>query len=128
MYAVLLGIFAAVAVLLAVIGIYGVMAHSVTSRTREIGVRMALGAQKSEVVTHVLRQSALSIGVGLALGLAGATAMTKYLEGMLFGVTPLDGLTFVAVSVLFLAVALFAAFLPSQRAAKINPVLALRYE
>ena len=128
MYTVLLGIFASVAVLLAVIGIYGVMASSVTSRTREIGVRMALGAQRSEVVAHVLKHSFLSISLGLIVGLAGAAAMTEYLEGMLFGVTPLDGLTFVAVSVLFLAVAIFAAFLPAQRAARINPVLALRYE
>jgi len=128
MYTALLGIFASVAVLLAVVGIYGVMAYSVTSRTREIGVRMALGAQQSDVVTHVLGQSLVSIGFGLMFGLAGAAAMTKYLEGMLFAVTPLDTLTFAAVSALFLTVAVVAAFLPAQRAAKVNPVLALRYE
>jgi predicted permease len=128
MYTVLLGIFASVALLLAVIGIYGVMAYSVTSRTREIGVRMALGAQRSAVVTHVLRQSLVSIVIGLVCGLAGAAAITKYLEGMLFGVTPLDIPTFFAVSTVFLGVALLAAFLPARRAARINPVLALRYE
>lgn len=128
MYAVLLGIFAGIAVLLAAIGVYGVMAYSVTRRTREIGLRMALGARRSQVVALVLRQSMVSIAVGLVIGLAGAAAMTRYLEGMLFGVPPLDGTTFVVVSLLFLSVASVAALMSAQRATRINPLTALRYE
>ena len=106
MYAVLLGIFAGIGVALAAIGIYGVMVHSVSQRTREIGIRVALGAQRSEVVGLVLNQSLVLTVVGIAIGIAGAAAVTRYLEGLLFGLTPLDPATFIGVSVMFAAVAL----------------------
>ena len=128
MYAVLLGIFAGVGVLLAVIGIYGVLAYSVAQRTREIGIRMALGAQRAEVLRLVLRQSLVLTGAGVGLGLLGAGLVTRYLERLLFGVTPLDPPTWVAVSVLFVAIALLASYVPARRATRVNPLVALRYE
>ncbi len=128
MYASLLGIFAAVAVGLAAIGIYGMMAYSVTQRTREVGIRMALGAQRAAVLGLVLRQSALLTGVGIAVGLAGAAATTRYLQGLLFGLAPLDPSTFVMVALVFGGVATLAAFGPARRATRIDPLVALRCE
>jgi putative ABC transport system permease protein len=128
LYAVLLGIFAGVAVSLAAAGIYGVMAYSVTQRTREIGIRMALGARRLEVLRLVMRQSAVLTVVGLLVGLGGAIATTRYLESLLFGVTPLDPATFVAVPVMFASVAALASFIPARRATKVDPLLALRCE
>jgi putative ABC transport system permease protein len=128
MYAVLLGVFAAIGVALAAIGIYGVMAYSVTQRTREIGIRVALGAQRSEVLRLVLNQSLALTMVGIGIGIAGAAAVTRYLEGLLFGLTPLDPATFAGVSVMFAAVALVAAFVPARRATKVDPLVALRCE
>jgi putative ABC transport system permease protein len=128
MYTVLLGIFAGIAVVLAAIGVYGVMAYSVSRRTREIGIRMALGAQRTQVIALVLRQSAAWNGIGLVGGLAGATALTRYLESMLFSVKPLDSVMFVTASVLLVAVAGVAAFVPALRATRINPLTALRDE
>jgi putative ABC transport system permease protein len=128
MYAVLLGIFAGIGVVLAAIGIYGVMAYSVSQRTREIGIRMALGAQRSAVVGLVLHQSLVLTLVGIGIGIAGAAALTRYLEGLLFGLTPFDPPTFAAVAVMFAAVALVAAFVPARRATKVDPLVALRYE
>jgi putative ABC transport system permease protein len=128
LYAVLFGIFAAVAVGLASIGIYGVMAYSVSQRTREMGIRMALGARPWEVLGLVLRQGLILTAGGVALGVAGATAVTKYLSGMLFGLTPLDLSTFLAVVCLFSVVATAAVYVPARRATKIDPIVALRYE
>jgi predicted permease len=128
LYAVLLGIFAAVGVVLAAVGIYGVLAYSVTQRTREIGIRMALGARRSAVLRLVLGQSFAVTALGIGLGVAGAAWVTRYLKGMLFGLTPLDPITFVAVSILFAAIAAIAAFFPAHRAATVNPVVALRAE
>jgi putative ABC transport system permease protein len=128
MYAVLLGIFAAVAGVLATIGIYGVMAYSVAQRTREIGIRMALGAQPSEVLVLVLGQSMLITAIGIVSGLAGAAFATRYLQGMLFGLTPLDPATFVTGSLVFAAVAMLAAYLPARAATKVDPLVALRSE
>jgi putative ABC transport system permease protein len=128
MYSVLLGIFAGVAVTLAAVGIYGVMAYSVTQRTREIGIRMALGAQRAQVLGLVLRKGAILTATGIALGLAGAAAGTRVLQGMLFGITPLDPLTFAAVSLLFGLVATVASYLPARRATTVDPIVALRSE
>ena len=127
-YAVMLGVFAGVAGLLAAIGIYGVLAYAVAQRTREIGIRMALGAQRVQVLALVLRSGALLTVAGIAIGLAGAAAGTRLLQGMLFGITPLDPQTFAAVSVLFGLVAAVASYLPARRATGVDPMVALRTE
>jgi predicted permease len=125
-YAVMLGTFAVVAGLLAIIGIYGVLAYAVVQRTQEIGIRMALGAHRREVLSLVLRKGLTLTGVGIFLGLAGAAAGTRVLEGMLFGITPLDSATFVVVSVIFGLVAMCASYIPARRATLVNPIVALR--
>ena len=127
-YAVMLGVFAGVAGLLAAIGIYGVLAYAVIQRTQEIGIRMALGAQRAEVVALVLRKGLVLTGIGIALGLVGAAAGTRFLQGMLFGITPLDPRTFLAVSLMFAFVAALACYLPARRAANVDPMVALRCE
>jgi putative ABC transport system permease protein len=124
----LLGAFAVLALALAAVGIYGVMAHAVIQRTREIGIRMALGATASSVVALVLRQSAALTAVGAAIGFFGAAAVTRYLKSMLFGLTPLDPLTFLVVAALFVTVALLASYLPAARASRIDPLVALRQD
>jgi putative ABC transport system permease protein len=126
--AVLLGIFAVVAVVLAAIGIYGVIAYSITRRTREIGIRIALGARRRAVLALVLRQGLILAAIGITIGIAGASAVTRYLDKMLFGLSPLDPATFVAVSLGFAAVAAAAAFVPARRATKVDPLVALRCE
>ena len=128
LYAVLLGIFAAVAVALAAIGIYGVMAYSVAQRVREIGIRMALGAERANVMGLVLGQSAILTAAGIAAGLAGAAAVTRYLERLLFGLTPLDLTTFIGVAILFGLVAAVATLVPARRATRVDPLVALRCE
>jgi predicted permease len=127
-YAVLLGVFAGVAGLLAAIGIYGVLAYAVTQRTQEIGIRMALGARRWQVLAPVLRSGLLLTVTGVALGLAAASASTRLLQGMLYGVTQLDRTTFVGVSLLFGLVAAIASYVPAYRATKVNPVVALRHD
>ena len=124
----LVGVFAALALLLAAIGIYGVIAYSVAQRTHEIGVRMALGAQRRTVLRMILGQSATLLAIGIALGLAGSFALTRTLSALLFGVTATDPLTFAGVSLLLAFVALIASFIPAQRATRIDPVIALRWE
>jgi putative ABC transport system permease protein len=128
LYAVLLGIFAGVAMMLAAIGIYGVLSYLVAHRAREIGIRMALGAQRFRVVALVLRQTAVLTVVGVVVGVIGAAALSRYLEGLLFGLTPLDLTTFVAVVVMFAAVAMLASYVPVRRATRVDPVVALRSE
>jgi putative ABC transport system permease protein len=128
LYAALLGMFAAIAVGLAAIGIYGMMAYSVTQRTREIGIRMALGASHKAVLRLVLRQSTVLTAIGLAAGLAGAAGTTRYLQGLLFGLTPLDPSTFLVVSLAFVGVAMLASYVPARRAMQVDPLVALRHE
>jgi predicted permease len=127
-YAVTVGIFAAVAAVLAAIGIYGVLAYAVVQRTREIGVRVALGATRSQVVGLVLGRGLMLTAIGVGLGLMGAAAGSRYLQGMLFEITPLDLRTFAAVALGFTAVAALASYLPARRATRVDPMVALRSE
>ena len=125
---VLFGIFAGTALLLAIAGIYGVLAYSVARRTREMGVRMALGASAGNVMRLVLGQAAVTTGIGVVLGLVGSFILMRSLQSMLYEVGAADPLTFVAVALLLLVVALLAAYLPARRATKVDPNVALRYE
>jgi putative ABC transport system permease protein len=125
---VLFGIFAGTALLLAIAGIYGVLAYSVARRTREMGVRMALGATAANVMRLVLGQAAITTGIGVVLGLAGSFILMRSLRSMLYEVGAADPLTFAAVALLLLIVALLAAYLPARRATKVDPNVALRYE
>ena len=127
-YAVLLGVFAGVAGVLALIGIYGVLAYAVAQQTQEIGLRMALGAQNNDVLALVRVRGLLLTGTGIVLGLAGAVATTRVLQGMLFGVTPLDPTTYAAVGGVFAFVSLLACYVPARRATKVDPLVALRCE
>jgi ABC-type antimicrobial peptide transport system permease subunit len=120
--------FAALALAIAVIGIYGVIAYSVTLRTREIGIRMALGAKAGDVLTMVLRRTVALAAAGLAIGSLGAYFATRVLEKMLFQVTPHDPATMVAVAAVLAAAALGAGWIPARRAAKVDPLVALRWE
>jgi putative ABC transport system permease protein len=127
-FAVALGVFAAIAALIAVIGIHGVLAYVVGRRTKEIGIRMALGAERGAVMRLVLGQGVAMIAIGLAGGLAGAVGLTRLLDGMLFGLTAVDAATYAAVAVLFAAVALLASYLPARRATLIDPLVSLRHD
>jgi putative ABC transport system permease protein len=124
----LLTIFAGVAMILAAVGIYGVMSYAVTQRTHEIGIRMALGAQAADVLREVLGQGLIITALGVLAGLAGAAALTRVMAGLLFGVTARDPATFLGVSLFLAAVAVLACYLPARRAMNTDPIVALRYQ
>ncbi len=128
MYMMLLGIFGGVATLLAAIGIYGVMAYAVAERTREIGIRMALGASSGHVLKLVVRRALVLVAIGLVLGLGGAFALTRLISSVLWDVKATDPLTFAGVSLLLVLVALCACLIPTRRAVAVDPTIALRYE
>jgi len=124
----LLTAFGAIALILAAIGVYGVISYGVTQRTQEIGIRMALGARHADVLAMVVRHGAALAGIGLAVGLAGALALSSMLTSLLFQVSPTDPPTFAAGMVVLTAVAVLAAALPAHRAARTDPMVALRNE
>jgi putative ABC transport system permease protein len=126
--AILVGFFGIVALLLAMAGVFGVMAYSVSRRTREIGVRVALGAGSDDVLRMILSQGLRTIFIGVAIGIAGSLALTRTVESLLFGVTATDPLTFGGVTMLLVGAALLACFIPARRATKVDPMIALRYE
>jgi putative ABC transport system permease protein len=127
-YALLLGVFALIAAALAAVGTYGVLAYAVGRRTNEIGVRMALGAQRRDVLQLVLRHGLILAATGMVLGLAGAAGISRSLTAMLYGLTPLDPTTYIAVTGLFAVVVALASYLPARWATRVNPMVAIRCE
>jgi ABC-type antimicrobial peptide transport system permease subunit len=123
-----IGAFGALALLLASIGMYGVISYSTTQRTQEIGIRLALGAQRRDVMAMVLAHGGRLAALGITIGLVAALALARTLASFLYGVQPADPITFAAVALLLCAVALLACYLPARRAMRVDPTVALRYE
>jgi ABC-type antimicrobial peptide transport system permease subunit len=128
LYAVLLGAFASLSLLLAAVGLYGLMAYTVSRRTHEIGVRMALGARRQDVLASILREGARLTLAGLAVGAICAAVLSRIVGNLLYGVTANDPLTYCGAALLLAVVALIAAYLPARRASRIDPMVALRYD
>ncbi len=126
--ALLFAVFAVIALMLGTVGVYGVISYSVVERTQEIGVRMALGAQKRSILKMVIAEGARLTAAGVAMGIASALVLTRFLSSLLYGVKPSDPITFIGVSLLLVGVALFACYIPARRAANVDPMVALRYE
>jgi putative ABC transport system permease protein len=124
----LFGVFAGVALMITVIGLYGLLAYSVTERTREMGIRMALGAQRRDVLRLVIGHGLQLTSVGVVIGLLGAWGLTRLMASLLFGITPTDSMTLIGVVLVFVIVALFACYVPARRATKVDPLVALREE
>src|SRR5262249_3636612 len=128
LYAILFGVFAAVALALASVGIYGVMAYSVSERTREIGIRVALGAQRRDVLKLVVAQGMKLTSIGAVIGLGSSLALTRLMQSLLFEVSPTDPWTFAGLAALLSIVAMLACYIPARRATKVDPMIALRCE
>jgi putative ABC transport system permease protein len=125
---VLLSAFAGLALLLAAVGIYGVMSYMVTQRTQEIGIRIALGAQRADILGLVLRNGMALLAIGIGFGLAGAFSVNRYLQSLLFEVKSTDAMTFAVVPIILALVAFIACYLPARRAMRVDPIVALRFD
>ena len=128
MFATTAAVFGGLALVVAAIGLFGVMSYAVAKRTKEIGVRMALGAEKAAILRGVLRESLTLVSIGVALGLCAALTTTRFVESRLFGLSPTDPATVAAAVLVMLAVSIVAGYLPAERAARVNPIVALRHD